>query len=576
VVESFHCNLPAIAGLQKGYSVWQVIDAAIAQSEGSVCVANGLDGESGWAVLSKFRSVWRKRSAEDWVDPKFPVVVTHEGAARISLPSGHQTIDLVQVRAEYNYFWEFEKAVKGCVKARVSLGCVVALFELDTGGGKVSGTALFPCARKDADELVSRVKAADEVNLKGMLIDASTKSKEHEYTFIVVDAEFERLDLSLADDMLSKIKSWKDIAPLMNIETEELQLDEAYELSALAANLYVRNGVPAFNLICMGPANTGKTTLEGYIVQSLMGGCLVAGTASSGKGWMITHKEGVPSIVYQEKNALLVDEFFKAVQDSDSHSYAMQLNNFLEKQMQIFERAEMVAPSGVGSVKGRMVCSFQATENTNVNLCRALVRAEMMADAPMRRVQFAYVDAPKTGGGKRFTVKQDRAFIYRKMDEIYERRFGPGFKKGYRALVLYSRRFTGDSSIQPPKKWVEEMMESLYAAVQNGEEDVPKEFSLAVMDSVRVDIIGKKVESFVDHHQGAISAAWEVAGVIRGWEVHNKLVDFAPVYDERQLEFAVMIARFLFVSKLRVFAPGADEYLKDREGVRRVNYGIQL
>ena len=172
----------------------------------------------------------------------------------------------------------------------------------------------------------------------------------------------------------------------------------------------------------------------------------------------------------------------------------------------------------------------------------------------MRRLQFAYVDEVRVEDV--FEVKQSSAVVVAYMKSYFYKMFGGTALKDISSLFMHSRSMTTDYTINAPDWWKRSMMMSLYKQVECGAECVPREFVQGVGDDA-----GKmsRVKGYVLQHQEAMNACWVCAGIMRGWEVYNTLDELKPVFDIEAQKMAEMVVEFLFISKLRVLAPGMNE-----------------
>ena len=118
-----------------------------------------------------------------------------------------------------------------------------------------------------------------------------------------------------ANAILSRMHDWKD---LVFHSQESLAFPEDCSYAMLASVGYSRRKMPAFNTIFYGETAMGKTTVIRYYVETMMKGQHIDATASSGKKWLVSHKEGVAeSVMFSQRDALLVDEAFKsAIQEA--------------------------------------------------------------------------------------------------------------------------------------------------------------------------------------------------------------------------------------------------------------------
>jgi len=545
-------------------------------SKGDVLLLNGMSGRSGWELLSELRDKQRtyvERSGD--ASFNFPVIVTNTLKMRfLGEEEKVVGIDLVQFRnREMVYWWEIGTIGKNAIVSRRVAVKGARWRMYDIGSGRVV-RVIVACESEGYGELLDAVKHADYVEVRGMLVDPSMNKDVQSTWLVAADVVPKRDDHATAGEILKLLRSWEDVAPAIDVRTGNLLFPWYVVLSMMFATMFYKEDVPALNVIFMGVAASGKTTALKIQAVDFMGGTFEAATSSSGKMWLVSHKDGTPSKVFTESKVMLVDEFFKAVstQRGSFHSYAMELNSFLQKHMQVLEKREIESSSGSGTLRGRMKCSFVGTENDDIALQKALMRADSISSGPLRRLQFAYVAMPEAGCGKRFRTKVDAGEVEKHVKALMYARFGRNALRGISALYMFSRKFTMDSSYSAPEHWIEQMMEYLYFGYENGEEWVPKEFAIG-MDNAQNERLKKKVSEFIDHHQPALNACWVCAGVVRGWEVHDSMEVFEPCFDLRQQEMAEGVARYLFESKLKVLSPGVEDSIREVSNIERVRFG---
>jgi len=540
-----------------------------------VMAVNGLNGMSGFNFLVGLRGVMEQQL----LGAQMVVVKTHEYLVRFGGVGKLGIYDFVRARRNYGgvmrieYWYEFmdSKSNAPIVDRKNTMMFEASAYVVDGEDDMIGELkVMFPCAKQEYDELTKRISESDSVRISGMLIDVS-KNKKGDLTnyFVVQEYEIVEQDYSKANIILEKLKHWQTLIPMRHYETADPLFPETTCLAMMAAVLFTRRGVPAFNAIMFGPSAGGKTSLLRFFVEDLMGGSIESATASSGKGWLVSHKEGVPpSKLFTEKRVLLVDEMLKSVttnQRMNAHSYAVELKAFLQKHMQIFDREEVSASSGVGVVKGRMVCSFIGTENDDETLIKALGRAEVMSEAAMRRIQIGYAERENT----RVDEDVNPLLAKRKQMSMFYRLFGREVKKAMQALYLYSRRFTEDMSLEAPKEWKARVRELIVSEASIGVIGYPR---WLMGDDVKMK---RKFMQFIDLHlKGLLTPCYVSAAVMRGWEVYSSIEELRPVFDEEQSLMAEGLVLFFLKSKLKILAPGIEQALTGEEGgVQRSLYG---
>jgi hypothetical protein len=411
-----------------------------------------------------------------------------------------------------------------------------------------------------------------------MLVSVSHASKKEVLNyFIVQEYKIIERDFSGVDNILGNMQDWRDLA-MRHYESGNLLFPETTSLAMLVSMMFTRQGVPAFNTVFFGKSASAKTATLRFYVEDVFGGSIESATASSGKGWLVSHKEGAPpSKMFTEKRVLLVDEMLKAVstnQRTNPHGYAVELKDFMQKHLQILDREEVDASSGVGNVTGMMICSFVATENDDETLMRALGRAEVMSPAPFRRIQIGYVERKE----KVDSFSDVNPLMARKKQmSLFYKQFGANAKRDLTSLLLWSRRYTGDTSIEAPKEWKKDLMERIISEAEMGVQGygnwmriVPGE--IEELPDVRKALKEKFVE-LLENQKGILTPCYVSAAIIRGWEMSKDRDSFRLVYDDAQKKMAEELFKYFFQSKLRILKTGAEEMLTGSGGVSRMPYG---
>jgi hypothetical protein len=560
-----------VTGLREGYEFKDVLDIMTGTLDSGILVANGLE-DDGWQMMSELRA----RLATDMKNKnvfqlKFVVV---KNMCRDFVYMGvdkMMSFDLVQRRKDKYYFWWELPGLKTTEFAsarRSANGFMMKCYDTER---ECIINVMIICKPDEYKGLVEEFQRAGKIRCSGMNIDVQVKTMGHESYVIATEIETMDEDYSVANCVLSKLKDWRQIAPGYHFDSQQFLFGEVATLSILMTVMYYREGSSAFNTVYFGPPSSGKTTTIKILVDTV-GGSFEAATAASGKGWLVTHASGVPSKVFTERKIMLVDEFFKAAgtvgAKANYHSYALELNQFLQKHMQLFERRFVDISSGMGTIKGIMKCSFIGTENNDENLQRALMKAEIMSGGPMRRFQFGYIDKMFNEDDE-FIVQKDVIQVEREMTREWYRRFGKNVKQGISALFMYSRKFSNDPNLSAPTMWVQEYSKKLFEMVKVSDVRVPAKWRSSSPDAEFDRKILEKVRELIKYQQGCLSACWISAAIIRGWEVHDSLEVLEPVFDDKQKQMAEDVALYLFISRLRVFEPGVQDIVGSMSNVGR-------
>ncbi len=543
-------------------------------SDRDVWSVNGLDGQSGWQLLSKLR---KETEAKDGFEPQMVVVKTSEILVRFGGAGPHRTIDLMQVRGEKKskiYYWyEISDHLKGVVKDRKCVdGFEASVFPV---GVKQELRAIIACAPEKYDELVELMRRSQAIKLQGMWVDASMGKKEQGQFFVVQELETVDEDYSGGENILKKLKDWTELIPMRHYYTEKPLFDEVTSLSMLVSVMFTRMEMAAFNTIYFGPSRHGKTAVLRFLVCDVLKGGFESATASAGKGWLVSHKEGTPpSKLFSERKCLLVDELFKSVSVKGEHrSYAIALKALVQGHMQILDRGLVDASSGVGRVKGEMICSFVGTENDDLTLQVALAKAESISDAAFRRIQIGY--AERAGGISDDSFDQvdvDAKAAKQKMIGFFIKKFGQDALKDIASLLLYSRRYTEKWSPESEDfyHWQIGMYKWMYHCAYEGLVGFP-EFDKNYVGAE--EIIAKKLKSMVHLQRDCVRASYISAAIVRGWEVASSYKEFKPVVDLRQQKLAEQLVMYFFRSRVRIFEPGLKDLFIPRGGGISRGYG---
>ncbi len=538
------------------------------RDSGVVVSVNGLESVSGWDILNSLRQ-WLESDNDSSslreLSPQMLVVHTDDIVVRYGgvVNTGHGVFDLVQRRGDSIYYWyEISRSLRGVVRGRKSLEGFEMVVYPTTMSGELR--VFVPCKKEDFDDLVRKFENSDFLNLKGMLIDASGDFRKQVNYFIIQDFEVINESYDLAEDVLSKLVSWKELIPMRHADTDESLFSEITMLSMMASAMAHRENWAVFNTIYFGPSQAGKTSVLKFLVCDLIGGSFESATASAGKGWLVSHKEGVESKMFSEKRAVLVDEMMKSVSTNagnNHQSYTVAIKNLMQKHLQILDKTKVDASSGNGPVKGKMVCSFIGAENDDSILQKCMARAERSSPAAFARVQMGYVSRDINPLDD---ADVDPTYAVNKMKALFISRYGKNALKAIGALYMFSRKFTGSHKYDPPSWWTHQVRWDLYNRAKAGE------FSKVFVPEMGVSYTSRDsmLKDLVKLQNKCYSMCWNVSQVFRGWEVHSTLESFEPVQDLKQQKMAQQLVDYFFSSKIRILEPGIEEALN--KGVDRI------
>jgi len=575
--------------LEKGYGIDDLIKYLKDESlkgnlkkYGDIVSVNGLEGESGFNILVELR----KAVEQHVLGAQMLIVRTHSFIVKFGGIGTLKKVDMVKVRKSsegrqrIEYWYEFDdgRSDKPVVDRKSMVGFEASAYVLGQEDFFGEMKLIVPCdSKEEYDKLMERLNDAEAVSIDGMLVEASMKKSMYQTNyFIVQDMKIIEQDFSGADNVLAKLTDWRELIPMRHFETQDPLFPEVTCLSMMASVLFTRRGVSAFNTIYFGPSAGGKTSMLQFFIKDLLGGSMESATASSGKRWLVSHKEGAPpSKLFTEKRAILVDEMLKSVstnQRMNAHSYAVELKDLLQNHMQILDKDEVSASSGVGVVSGRMVCSFIGTENDDEQLMKALGRAEMLSPAAMRRIQIGYADRvvdPSEDVNPMLAKKKQMAYFYK--------RFGANARKDIMSLYMISRRFTEDTKYEAPKEWKVKMNVLIKdeAKMDVAGKDYPRWFIPGLFDSGLQTKLRDKFTSILILQKNILTPCYLSAAIFRGWEKYNSIETFKPVFDEKQEKMATDLFRFFFQSKLKILAEGIEESITSglAGGIERSRFG---
>ena len=582
------------------YVVKDVLDAihnlhrTASIAENDVFSFNGLEGVSGWNVLNDLR----KKCQNDDLGCQFVIVRTHRLLLRFGEIGEYKDIDLVRERSRSMFYWfefaDMKSSQSPWIGRRFIQGFQATAISINETTSK-KYTVIIPCAEEEYSDMRDTLERAESVFVEGMVVDVSLASKkEHDFWLITQIVEPVPMDYQRANNILSVMSSWKEIAPMRKfsigkkyvgdtifdfidgrVQEPLLFFPEIVSLAIMVSVLFTREGVPVFNTFFFGGSNIGKTSALRYIVVKMLHGEIESGSSSAGKGWLITHARDAPvPKIFSQKNALLVNEAFKSVSHSQSnhHSYTIQLKMLLEKHMEVLERTPVSSSSGLGTVRGKLVCSFVATENDDDSLIKALGRVFCMASANTRRIQIGYIYREDETD---VDSEVNTELAHKMMTAWLNRKFGHEALRSIKELYLYSRKFTENLDLEAPNEWKKEMRERMKVEVEHGwitDPDMPKWFSVGAYDAATHKEFSVYVDQFLYNQRNILTPCYISAAIFRGWEVYSNILELKPVYDERQRKMAEDLVMYFTKCKFKLFSGGIEETVMSG-GVRRQPYG---
>jgi hypothetical protein len=517
---------------------------------------NGLNVD-GWELLTRLRSESESKTLRFLVlkNIEFDVVTFSVGV--------YKTIDLARRYGNKVRYW-FENIEKTPVTDRLSINGfeVEGIATIDNKTEHVS--LVIPCD-KDYERKRRRIMGAEKIHVSGMEIRVSLVNKSEQRLYILVnDWHPIETDLSLANNVLPVLNDWMELSPMVASDGTQLFSDSI--IACLLANCFFsKESVPAFNLMVIGPKRNQKTAAIKFLVKEVMGGTVVSGSSSTGKGWLVSHKEGAePSALFSTKTSLMIDEAlkFSSIGGLDHRGLVLKIKDHFVTHMEIIQREEVESMSGNAKIIGKMTCSLFAVDNPDSSVLEAMGRAYKMAEAPFRRWGFLYMDRQK--GDVSYLSTNQACNMMKKRFLKY------GGVESIKSLMLLSRRKCNDWSDNAEEEWVRLLKDRLKSEV-----DTCSMFpDLSVISSIQdVDLKVLTQEEGKVHieedMEDVIQAAWLAAAAMRGWEVHRDFEKYDLVIDDRQKDLAELIVRELFRGKLKLLFPGIIKWLNDSLGVPR-------
>jgi len=445
---------------------------------------------------------------------------------------------------------------------------------VDAAGNAVSYmyspvTLLVPCDKNPVKER-KMILASEGIQVSGMEINVSMAGSCSKEKYIIAgNYKIKSTDLTQANLALMKIKDWRELVPSINKDGRSL-FSEGIDATILANALFSKDGVPAFNLLVVGPKRNQKTAALSFLVKDMMGGSIVSGSSSTGRGWLVSHKEGVaPSKMFSEKHCLMIDEALK-FKSGEDQGVVIRVKNHFVAHMEIIERKGMEIASGNGVISGKMACSLFCVDNPDFYVLNALGKAYKLQDASFRRWSFLWMDRDPNVEITYLTTEQSHRMMRKKFTEY-------GGIESVKALMLLSRRICQRENKNADEKWVESMRNKLKAEVDTYKlfPEINVLFDLTRDDNHKL-LLSEEMKEHIDIDMvDAMQAAWLSAAAMRGWEVYNSYEDYKMVYDDRQKLIAELVIREIFKGRLKLLFPGIVEWIGDNMGVKRSNlYGV--
>jgi hypothetical protein len=547
------------------------IEQAISQGafgKGTIPFINGVNID-GWDLMCRLRIESEKKQL------RFIVVKNIELDVIPMKVSGLETMDVVRRydgSAGVKYWFEFG-AEKSVVKERMCLNAFILEGTAYIDGKLESINLIMPCDDKYEDKR-SMIMSSEKVRIGGMSIRASVAGKCGQKVYIIVSNwQCINTDLTLATKALEKIEKWQDMTPLLDVDGNKI-FSDSVTACILANCFFSKETMPVFNMLIIGPKRNQKSAAIKFLVGDIMHGSVVSGSSSTGRGWLISHKEGAdPSSLFSEKASLMIDEGLKFSSIGgayfDSRGLVLKIKDHFVRHMEIIQREEIDSKSGNYTIRGKMSCSLFVVDNPDTTVLEAMGRAYKIADAAFRRWSYLYMDR-LPGHIKFLTTSQAHSMMKKKFVDY-------GGTDAIRALMLLSRRKCAECDINADEKWIDDLKARMKAEVDM--EKFYPEYSFLFRSSIdggkENEELKKKIIDEIKLHideemEDIIQGAWLSGAAMRGWELKKSFADYELVFDDEQKKIAEMIIRELFRGKIRIMFPGICSWLRDSvTGVQR-------
>lgn len=466
------------------------------------------------------------------------------------------------IRYWYEHFLEND-----FVEDRISMKIFkVDALQMDEESGTAERVVLLVPAGCDYNERRNEILDAEKMWVEGMAISTSVGKKSAQERYVIVHAwKCVKDDLSVAGKALAQVKKWSELSPMVASNGANL-FSNAVNACLLANAFYSKETVPAFNLLIIGPKRNQKSAAIKFLVSEVMKGSVTSGSSSTGKGWLISHKENAaPSEFFSEKKCLMVDEVLKSFSSGglDHRGLLLRIKDFFVLHMEILQREKMRSTSGNGKIDGKMICSLFAVDNPDEYVLQAMGKGYKVADAAFRRWNFLYMNnvagkVPYLSTEQAFNMMRKRLVLYGGVDAVH-------------ALMMLSRKKCRDYDGNADEAWIAEVRTRLKSELDVCQL-VPESYDVicAIKDEDLKALVLEEAKSQLDYDmEDTFQAAWVSAAAMRGWEVHDLYEKYDLVFDEQQRALAEMIVRELFVGRIKLLFPGIITWFQDREGVQR-------
>jgi hypothetical protein len=513
--------------------------------------------------IDGFELLTRLRSESESKKLRFLVVKNIELDVTTFSVDAYKTIDLVRKYGNQVRYW-FDHVERTPVTDRLSVNG----FEVEgiaTINDKLEKVSLVIPCDKDYEKKRRRIMDAEKIHVTGMEIRVSLTNKSEQKLYILVH-EWHPIetDLSLANNVLPVLNKWLELSPMVAADGAQLFSDSI--VACLLANCFFsKESVPAFNLLVIGPKRNQKTAAIRFLVKDVMNGTCVSGSSSTGKGWLVSHKEGAePSALFSTKTSLMIDEAlkFSSIGGLDHRGLVLKIKDHFVTHMEIIQREEVESKSGNATIRGKMTCSLFAVDNPDSSVLEAMGRAYKVAEAPFRRWGYLYMDRLK--GTISYLSTNQACGMMKKRFLKY------GGVESIRSLMLLSRRKCNDWSDNADETWVRALKDGMKSEVDTCELFPDLDVISTIGDPDLKLLAQEEAKTHIeDDMEDLIQAAWSAAAAMRGWEVHTDWAKYDLVIDDEQKKIAEMIVRELFKGKLKLLFPGIISWLNDNMGVKR-------
>jgi len=520
----------------------------------------------GWEFLSRLRKESSSKTARMLVvkNADYEVVPFDVGPL--------ETMDIVRKYegGKVRYWFELRTEKSVVVEDRIHMTGFAVRAIVVINGKPERINMVFPCV-KNYERMRGRIMDAERIHVEGMDVCSSMVGRaEQERHMLVHNWDEIETNLGLAAKVLPNIKSFVQLAPMVDLNGNPLFSDSI--IACLLANAFFsKETVPAFNLLIIGPKRNQKSAAIKFLVKDVMHGSVVSGSSSTGKGWLVSHKEGAePSKLFSEKRSLMIDEAlkFSSTGGGDHRGLILRIKDHFVNHMEILQREEVESRSGVATLRGKMVCSLFAVDNPDSVVLEAMGRGYKIADAAFRRWGYLYMDRLASSVPYMTTMQAHR---------MMKKRFTAlGGVDAVRALLLLSRRKCADWDQNADEVWVKKLKDDLKKEIDACDLLPDYQIINSIQDAELKNLIKEEAKTHVDTEmEDIIQAAWSSTAAMRGWEVHNSYKSFDLVFDDTQRAYAEMIVRELCRGKLKLMFPGIISWIDEHRGIGRKEWGAK-